>query len=254
MTGLEKAQKHQALRALHRLGISNPQIRGTRKPGVLFELMIITGLAAELQHQGHTVTVVGPNGGPLRPGNRVTASSNPHPLGRSQASAYKVEANGNEWLLVQGVQFRGRSHVDHEVDVAMIPMEALKHAPVVYGRPIISIESKDVAGGGALSEVRSQVGVLYDLTNLYLPPNRWCMETSQQVHDLLYPPGAKTDPPHNHRDRNQILFNAIVRSGDASSSAKDLASHYGIVPFVNFRPSNMQDLRSDVARWAAQKL
>lgn len=250
MSGLKQAQMRQALRALGKLGISNPQVRGTKKPGVLFELMIITGLAVELQNQGHTVTVVGPNGGPLHPGNRVTASSNPHPLGERQASAYKVKANGKEWLLVQGVQFRGRSHVEHEVDVAMIPGEALNHAPEVYGRPVISIECKDVAGRDALPEVRSQVGVLYDLTHLR-KYQRWCMEDSQQVLDLLYP---TTPRRHTYRDRNQVLFNAIVRSGGATGSATDLASHYEIVPFVNFRPSNMQDLRSAVARWAAKKL
>jgi hypothetical protein len=148
--------------------------------GRIFELFIMTGVAAELQNRGFEIWLQRSDGSRILPieVDQTFIQRGGAPSGLPAASAGSGNASvigmrtpsGSEWELWNGIQFRGRSGAAHEIDIALVPAGVANQLRTTgrmpFGRPRVSIECKDVGQPGSIDETHAFVARLYDLTVL----------------------------------------------------------------------------------------
>lgn len=114
--------------------------------GRIFELYIMTGIASEMQNRGFEVWLQRSDGTRILPGdpNRIFIQRGRAPTGIPAASAGPGNASaiglrrlptGDTWELWNGIQFRGRSGADHEIDIALVPAAVGNALRATGGRP-----------------------------------------------------------------------------------------------------------------------
>jgi hypothetical protein len=211
--------------------------------GRIFELYIMTGIASEMQNRGFEIWLQRSDGTRILPGdtNRAFIQRGGAPTSVAPASAGPGNAsiiglrrpNGDRWELWNGIQFRGRSGADHEIDIALVPATVGATLRISggtpFGRPRVAIECKDVGQAGSVDEMRTFVARLYDVTVLnahqqYLPYSAPPMG--------IYPGTPAGNTFYNARvtywDENRHSFNAVARRTGFTKGASAMTAYYGI--------------------------
>lgn len=130
--------------------------------------------------------------------------------------------------LQGSVQWKGRSHAKHEIDVSVLPAaigEAIRNNGGGYphGLPIVAVECKDKGGKGPLDETRQTLARMYDLALVTQPVPGWScrmFETNTRTHW-----GRKSSRYVSFFQKGTF---GIVRAGTFQSGAGTLAGHYSI--------------------------
>ena len=241
-------------------------LRNASGAGRIFELFIMTGVAARLQGQGFDVWLQRSDGSPINPSDldrrfiqRGGAPSGvaPAAMGRENASVIGLRklTSGSEWEIWNGIQFEGRSGATHEIDIALVPREVGIQLRLTgglpFGRPPVAIECKDVGQAGSVDEMRAFVARLYDLTVLrwhqpYLPfppPTRG-----------IYP-GSNVHPFYmaqaTYWETNRRTFNAIARRTGFAVGAAAMTNYYAVEPhgYVTLGSVEAATLMDAISEW-----
>jgi hypothetical protein len=235
--------------------------------GRIFELFIMTGVAARLQNLGFDVWLQRSDGTRINSGDadRRFIQRGGAPTGVQSATAgpdnasvigFQRSPNRRRWEIWNGIQFRGRSNALHEIDIAVVPWEigdALRQAGgYPQGRPRVAIECKDVGQAGSLDEMRAFVARLYDLTVLYSHRNYLNFPTPVPV---ISPGNLGPNPFYTARvtywQENRRTFDAIARRTGFVTGAAPMTDYYDIEPHdsVTATSTEAADLMNAVADW-----
>lgn len=248
-------------------------LRNANGAGRAFELYIMTGIASDLANRGWDVwlqrsdgTLVNPTdsdrrfiqrgGAPTGVSGAVQGADN------ASSIVFRRPGSMREWEIWNGVQFLGRSGGSHEIDIAIVPREvgtALRLLPtggLPGGRPLVSIECKDVEAKGSADEMRAFVARLYDLTMLtwhdgkiaHLPLPLTYISPGAPLPDFL--------PFGSFWVGNRETFNTLVRRTGFSSGATAMTGYYGIQPRGPVTPGSAEylSLMNDLITWITSKL
>lgn len=217
--------------------------------GKIFELFVMAGFATRLANLGCDVWLQRSDGSTISPGDvdRRFIQRGGTPTGVPSAGAGRVNAgtiafrkpgSGTEWEIWNGIQFRGRSGANHEIDVAVVPhavgtiLRSLPAGGRPFGRPRVAIECKDVGATGHLDETRAFVARLYDLTILSLHLQHYALD---QASYALYAraPGPAHVFPMTYRNENLGTLNIVARRAGFASGTLPLTGFYGIEPHAS---------------------
>ena len=235
--------------------------------GRIYELFIMTGVAAELQNRGFDVWLQRSDGSRilLTDVDQTFVQRGGGPSGLPPASAGPGNASvigvrkpsGSEWELWNGIQFRGRSGAAHEIDIAFVPRGVANQLRTTggmpFGRPRVSIECKEVAQTGSVDEMRAFVARLYDLTLLQL--QLAYIQTQYPGPAMgIYPAspiGAFYSARNTYWDENRHSFNALARRSGFASGATAMTAYYGIEPHasITLGSSQVTALIQAVCQW-----
>ncbi|MGI9251888.1 MAG: hypothetical protein ACR2PR_11970 [Pseudohongiellaceae bacterium] len=252
--------------AIRKIIGKNPKLANPKGLGRAFELYIMTGIGQALQAKGCLVWIQRSDGSRIKPNDSdrefIQTGGSPAGIGADNASSIVFSNNGNQWEILNGIQFEGRSAALHEIDIAIVPKEIvdiLRENPsskgILLGRPPVSIECKDVSAKGSLDEMRTFVARLYDLTILkshykhllyryYVGNRKWV------VHQCVLS-GMGCVAANTYRDENNRTLNVLARRTGFSSGTAKLVEYYGIKPYPNITVGSYaaKELMKEVADW-----
>ncbi len=246
-------------------GVSTLQNAGGA--GRIFELFIMTGVAARLQNRGFDVWLQRSDG------TRINAADTDlrfiqrggAPTGVQRAATgpnyasvigFQRNPNGRRWEIWNGIQFRGRSNALHEIDIAVAPWEVgdtlRQTGGYPQGRPRVAIECKDVGQTGSLDETRAFVARLYDLTVLRSHRRYLNFPTPTPV---IFPGNFGAEPFYTARitywQENRRTFDAIARRTGFASGTVPITDYYDIEPHYSITATSTEasDLVDAVSDW-----
>ena len=168
---------------------------------------------------------------------------------------------GQEWELLNGVQFEGRSRANHEMDIALVPesvARTLRSFPGgghPQGRPRVSIECKDVGENGRVDEMRAFIARLYDLT--YLSAHHRYLNVSgppRAIHPSA-PSGSIHRPALTYWIENRRTLNVLVRRTGFQKGTAALSGYHAVHPYRGVTPGSASStqLMDDIADWIYRK-
>jgi hypothetical protein len=235
--------------------------------GRIFELFVMTGIAAEMQNRNFEVWLQRSDGTRIQPTDPdrtffqrggAPAGIPPSSAGATNASVIGLRRlpNGDLWEIWNGIQFRGRSGALHEFDIALVPGtvgDTLRiSGGTPLGRPRVAIECKDVKQAGSVDEMRAFVARLYDVTLL-------------QAHQSyvqypgpamgIYPGSPTSDQFYTARvrywDENRHTFNAVARRSGFTAGAAALTAYYAIEghPSITAGSNQANALIDAICKW-----
>ena len=235
--------------------------------GRAFELYVMTGIACALLARGYNVWVQRSDGSRVLPTDldrhfiqRGGAPSGVAPAmrGRNNASAIVFRRGcRREWVLHNGIQFKGRSSALHEIDLAILPesvartLRNSRRGGHPLGRPRVAIECKDVGINGSVDEMRAFVARLYDLTILHTHHRHLGLAgVPKAIH-----PGAPADSIHRpavtYWNENRRTLNVLARrSGFVRGSAR-LSGYFAVEPCAGITVGSnpATELMNRIADW-----
>jgi len=234
--------------------------------GRVFELYVLTGIAAEMQSRGFEVWLQRSDGTRILPSdtNRTFVQRGGAPTSVPPASAGPGNAsvivlrrpNGDRWELWNGIQFRGRSGALHEIDIALVPGtvgDTLRvSGGTPFGRPRVAVECKDVGQPGSVDEMRTFVARLYDLTVLYAHQRYYPYPPPTMG---IYPGSPANNAFYNARvtywNENRHSFNAVARRTGFAGGATALTAYHGIEchPGITVGSTGFTALVEAVCQW-----
>jgi hypothetical protein len=242
-------------------------LRHANGAGRIFELFVMTGIAAELQGRGHDVWLQRSDETRMVPGDPTLnfIQRGGAPAGVAPASAgprnpscigFQKSGSGHVWEIWNGVQFKGRSGAAHEFDISIVPQQigrALRGAGgMPFGRPRAAVECKDVGSTGSLDEVRALIARLYDITVLDGHQPHLGFPAPLQA---IYPGDLSGYAFHRAQKtywaENQRTFNVCARqTGFAKGTAK-MTAYYRIKSYGSITAGSLQadTLFEEVADW-----
>lgn len=255
-------------RALRALLGSAPTLQEATGAGRVFELYVMFRLAVALKARGWLVTPLDSNGSPLIPGQPfiqrggLPSGVSPAIAGpASGASSLKIEKNGQEWELWNGVQFKGRSGAKHELDIAVVS-HALANALRVpsalgaserfaFGRPRVGIECKDVQASGSPDEMRALIARMYDLTILRGHRRHLGLTLDGEIYDPEPGGSGFGLSTVTYLEQNSRCKTALVRRSKLSKGAGDMTSLFKISPHVEVTHPSVQAtaMADELAHW-----
>ena len=237
--------------------------------GRIFELFIMTGVAAQLQGQNFDVWLQRSDGTRILPSdpNLTFVQRGGAPTGVPPASAGSGNASvigfrrlptGSQWEIWNGIQFEGRSGATHEIDIAVVPREVgvqlRQTGGLPFGRPRVAIECKDVGKAGSVDEMRAFVARLYDMTVLQWHQPHLAFPPPTQG---IYPGTAGAGPFYaaqgTYWNENHHTFNVIARRTGFALGAAAMTNYYAIEPhgFITLGSIEAAALIDAVCQWIA---
>jgi hypothetical protein len=221
-------------------------LRSANGAGRIFELFVMTGIAARLQTQGFDVWLQRSDGTQISVGdsNRQFIQRGGAPTGVLPASlgpdnasviGFRRVTTGSAWEIWNGIQFQGRSGATHEIDIAVVPQEVGEELRQIggspFGRPRVAIECKDVGKPGTVDEMRAFVARLYDLS--VLQGHRWYVPYPPPPQAIF--PGTFTDSFYasqmTYWDENRNSFNVVARRTGFVAGATTMTSYFNVEPY-----------------------
>ncbi|MCD2175051.1 toll/interleukin-1 receptor domain-containing protein [Rhizobium sp. C4] len=242
-------------------------LRHANGAGRIFELFVMTGIAAKLSSRGHDVWLQRSDGTRMNPGDPTLdfiqrggapAGISPASAGPGNASCIGFQKSGSTkvWEVWNGVQFEGRSGAAHELDIAIVPQQVgttlRLHGGNPFGRPRIAVECKDVATSGSIDEMRALVARLYDVTILDGHRSHLGLGVPPQA---IYPGNFAGDPYYSsqitYRQENLHSFNVFARRTGFAKGAAAMTAYHCIQPHGSITAGSPEAdiLFTDIADW-----
>jgi len=248
-------------------------LQNAKGAGRAFELYVMTGIASELSARGCAVRLQRSDGTAIAASDpdRTFIQRGGAPTGvfgtaqgafNAGSIVFRLPHAKREWEIWNGVQFEGRSGGTHEIDIAIVPREVgteLRKRPaggLPGGRPLVSIECKDVQEKGSGDEMRAFIARLYDVT--ILGAHAGLIAHLPVPLASIYPGSAPTSHPPftSYWNGNRRTLNVLARRTEFRSGATAMAGYHGIQPRGPISPGSSEDtaLVTDIADWIMANL
>jgi hypothetical protein len=259
-------------RILRQLAGAAVSLQNAAGAGRAFELLLMTGIAGELQKRGYSVYLLRSDGVKQVPGSTpitfiqrsgVPGGIRPLVNGANGPTSIVFQKSSSliEWEIWNGIEFVGRSGGTHEFDLAIVPKQLGDDLRSTGGRPFghgwISIECKDVGANGSPDEMRAFLARIYDTTLLSLHAQYLGAGGAlNRVHPLDPTQPGFGAVSATYRIENTETYNAIARRTGFTQGTVGMSNYYFIRRFDNIRSGsqNLTDLKNEICDWIDQNL
>ena len=245
---------------------SAPTLRHARGSGRIFELYVMTGIARALRNRGYDVWIQRSDGSRVQPNDAqwefvqrggVPAGIPPATAGPGEATTVVFwRRYGPKWEMLNGVTFEGRSHALHEIDIAIVPRAVAvalrsRQGGSPTGRPLVSIECKDMGTNGSVDEMRAFVARLYDITLLHSHHRYLRLPGPARAIHPGAPPHRMNFPAATYWEENHRTFNVLARRTAFVNGAVMLSGYHAVAPYggIVVGSASADELMDDVAEW-----